>query len=79
MGKGATKTAEQLRGAKLLHWNGPNKPFGTGAGRRRPHAELFRPYAGRGDACDVDAPEGTPAERGASAKARKKRKGKNKG
>ena len=45
------KTAEQLRDAKLLHWNGPNKPFATGGRSKRAHTELFKPYKGKGDKC----------------------------
>jgi hypothetical protein len=60
IGKGRLKTAEQLAAAKLLHWNGPNKPFRSGAPSKgkpaqRAHAELFEPYKGRGDACPVPA------------------------
>ena len=49
MGAGRLKTDEELAAAKLLHWNGPNKPFRSKG--KLAHAELFRPYAGRGDAC----------------------------
>ena len=49
MGAGRLKTGEQLAAAKLLHWNGPNKPFRSKG--KLAHAELFRPYAGRGDKC----------------------------
>ena len=58
LGAGRLKTAEQLSAAKLYHWNGPNKPWPTPGrvGRRgsskRPHAELFDPYAGRGAQCE---------------------------
>ena len=55
IGAGRLKTDEQLRSAKLFHWNGPNKPWiasGRKARKSRPHAELFDPYAGRGAACE---------------------------
>ncbi len=56
MGAGRIKTAGQLRDAKLLHWNGPNKPWASGKKkRRRPHLELFEPYQGKGDKCDPGA------------------------
>ena len=52
IGAGRIKTAEELRRAKLYHWNGPRKPFKTGhGGNKRAHTELFEPYQGRGDAC----------------------------
>ena len=50
IGQGRIKTAAQLADAKLLHWNGPNKPFPTAKGKRA-HAELFEPYAGKGAQC----------------------------
>ena len=56
MGAGRLKSKEELAAAHLLHWNGPNKPFKS-AGGRRAHAELFRPYAGRGDACTASGNE----------------------
>ena len=46
-GAGRKKTKRQLREAKLLHWNGKNKPWSSHAYR-----ELFRPYAGAGARCD---------------------------
>jgi lipopolysaccharide biosynthesis glycosyltransferase len=49
MGAGRLKTPQQLDAAKLLHWNGPNKPFKTTAGARRAHRSLFDPYAGRAE------------------------------
>jgi hypothetical protein len=56
IGKGRIKSAEQLRSAKLFHWNGPRKPFPTtgpsGKAGTRAHTELFKPYQGRGEACD---------------------------
>ena len=55
MGKGRLKSKEELAAAHLLHWNGPNKPFGTNG--RRAHQELFRPYAGRGEACTASGKE----------------------
>ena len=45
MGGGRLKTAAQLKAAKLLHWNGPRKPFKTPAGGKRAFVELFEPYA----------------------------------
>ena len=53
IGAGRLKTPEQLRTAKLLHWNGPNKPFPTGGRSKRAHKELFKPYQGKGDKCAV--------------------------
>lgn len=53
LGAGRLKTAEQLRSAKLLHWNGPNKPFTTGGRGKKAHKELFKPYQGKGDKCRV--------------------------
>ena len=57
LGAGRIKTAEQLATAKLYHWNGPNKPFRVGAANSKrsklAHAELFAPYSGKGEACDV--------------------------
>eukprot|EP00966_Prymnesium_polylepis_P243389 5628311-Prymnesium_polylepis.1 len=47
MGAGRLKTAAQLSAAKLLHWNGPNKPFKTPGNAKRQHRELFDPFAGR--------------------------------
>lgn len=45
-------SAAALSRAKLLHWNGPLKPFRTSGRRNRTrHVRLFAPYAGRGDAC----------------------------
>ena len=55
MGKGRLKSKEELAAAHLLHWNGPNKPFGSNG--RRAHQELFRPYAGRGEACTASGKE----------------------
>lgn len=54
IGAGRLKTPEQLKDAKLLHWNGPNKPFATGGRSKRAHRELFKPYQGRGDKCKVE-------------------------
>ena len=51
MGAGRLKTPQQLQDAKLLHWNGPNKPFWTGGRGKKAHAELFAPYKGKGDQC----------------------------
>lgn len=53
LGAGRLKTPEQLRTAKLLHWNGPNKPFTTGGRGKKAHKELFKPYQGKGDKCRV--------------------------
>ena len=58
MGAGRLKSEETLRAARLLHWNGPNKPFAAGAGRPRAHRELFKPYEGRGGACEVGGDDG---------------------
>ena len=55
LGPGRLKTKEQLVSAKLLHWNGPNKPFAT-RGRKNDihgHYELFKPYEGRGSNCST--------------------------
>ena len=67
MGAGHVKSDEQLRSAKLLHWNGPNKPFATKPKKKRAHAQLFTPYEGHGDACDPEAepdPEAAPRPAG---------------
>lgn len=57
MGAGRLKTREQLNSAKLLHWNGPYKPFKTGPGVRRAYRELFDPYAGKGSGCHPSTSE----------------------
>ena len=47
-------TQRRFSSAKLLHWNGPRKPFPTGKpGGKRQHAELFEPYRGKGEKCEV--------------------------
>ena len=46
-GAGRKKTKQQLREARLLHWNGPNKPWST-----RAYRELFRHYWGAGARCN---------------------------
>ena len=77
LGAGRIKTTEQLKTAQLFHWNGPNKPFGTGHGGKRAHPELFEPYKGRGDACDPWAkagPEGDEVALAAELKRKKKKK-----
>ena len=52
----STKSQAQLAEAKLLHWNGPHKPYSLpsrhNSTRRRGNVELFRPYAGRGKGCE---------------------------
>ena len=40
--------------------SGPNKPFG--GGKTRAHEELFKPYAGRGDACKASRKGGADEE-----------------
>ena len=49
IGAGRLKAPEVLEGAKLLHWNGPNKPFGAGPKGRKPHRERFAPFEGRAE------------------------------
>ena len=58
IGQGRIKTKQQLKTAKLFHWNGPNKPFATNKrGGKRAHYELFEPYEGKGEDCG-DSPKG---------------------
>ena len=48
VGNGRKKTPQQLAEAQLLHWNGPKKPWSSGAFRER-----FKPYQGAGARCPV--------------------------
>ena len=60
LGNGRIKTDAEIKAAKLFHWNGPNKPFKTagatrkgGGSKKRPHLELFEPYQGKGEKCEI--------------------------